>query len=177
MTIYGYVPNKEALDGLVIDRLLADVSIPHPDDGTWDQRLHTLLCDVRRTLDHRPPLAAAAAALGPGVRQLLDHGAYGHEATRLADGVRDLLREGDFSPPRVDICFSALFTYVTGHAEPEPSARSKTSRRSSKTSHEVSAFAIGLAALIEGLKLLALADAVNTGRERPRVSRTASCRS
>jgi AcrR family transcriptional regulator len=154
MTIYGYVPNKEALDGLVIDRLLADVSIPRPNDGTWERRLHTLLCDVRRTLAERPPLAAAAAALGPGARQLLDHGAYGHEATRLADGVRDLLCEGGFSPAQVSTCFSALFTYVTGHAEPEPSTGSRASRRSSKSPPEASTYAVGLTALIEGLKLL-----------------------
>jgi AcrR family transcriptional regulator len=75
MTIYGYVPNKETLDDLVVDRLLADVPMPEPSVGPWDRRLHTLLSDVRATLAERLPLVAANAALGPGSLQLLEHGA------------------------------------------------------------------------------------------------------
>jgi AcrR family transcriptional regulator len=136
MTVYGYVPNKEALERLVVDHLLADVRVPEPDDGPWEDRLHAMLCDVRRTLVGDPPFAVASAALGPGALDLLEHGEYGTEATRLTDGVHDLLREGGFRRRDLDTCFGALFTFVTGHAELDAS------------------FAVGLRALIAGLALL-----------------------
>jgi hypothetical protein len=154
MTIYGYVPNKETLDGLVVDRLLADVPMPAPSADTWDRRLHTLLCDVRATLAERLPLVAANATLGPGTLQLLEHGAYGHEASRLSNGVHDLLREGGLSSADVDTCFTVLFTYVTGHTEPDVEPRTSKARRSANPTRERSTFAIGLTALIEGLKLV-----------------------
>jgi hypothetical protein len=136
MTVYGYVPNKEALDRLVVDHVLADVRIPEPNEGPWDDRLHALLCDVRRTLVGRPPFAAASAALGPGALHLLEHGAFGTHATRLTGAVHDLLRAGGFQHRDLDTCFGALFTYVTGHTELDAT------------------FDIGLRALIEGFTLV-----------------------
>ena len=64
MTIYGYVPNREALDALLLDRILSEVRIPEPELGTWDERLLILVCDARRTLVERPQLNARRAELG-----------------------------------------------------------------------------------------------------------------
>jgi AcrR family transcriptional regulator len=150
MTIYGYVPNKEALDRLVVDHVLADVRIPDPEEGPWEDRLLALLCDVRRTLIGHPPLAAASGALEPGALHLLELGGYGTEATRLTDGVHGLLREGGFRRRDLDTCFGALFTYVTGHTELDAT------------------FEVGLRALIEGCKLV-----LRTTRTRHPARRTA----
>ena len=49
-------------------------------------------------------------------------GAFGREATRLADGVLDLLTEGGFASDDLRVCFSALFTYVTGYVDPAADA-------------------------------------------------------
>ncbi|MBK6856807.1 MAG: TetR/AcrR family transcriptional regulator, partial [Microthrixaceae bacterium] len=113
MTIYGYVPNKTALDALLIDRILSEVRIPEPVQGTWDERLLILVCDARRTLVERPQLNARRAELGAGALALLSSGGFGREASRLADGVIDLLRQGGFRPDDLHDCFTTLFIYVT----------------------------------------------------------------
>ncbi|MET0149883.1 MAG: TetR/AcrR family transcriptional regulator [Acidimicrobiales bacterium] len=140
MTLYGYVANKEALDVLVIDRILSEVRIPTADAGPWDVRLRLLLIDARRVLVQRPRLGDGHPAVGGGAIELLHRGAFGHEASRLVDAVVDLLRQGGFTDEHVDVCFGALFIYVTGYAE-------------QRTTSDF--FDIGLAALIEGLKPLA----------------------
>ncbi len=152
MTVYGYVPNKEALNALVIDRILQDVRVPSPAEGTWETRLRMLLCDARQTLIEQPQLADDRAILGGGAVHLLHHGIYGREASRLADGVVGLLEEGGFHTDDLHACFVTLFTFVTGYAEPtEPTGTSRAappSRSSSAT------FQLGTEALIEGLKAL-----------------------
>lgn len=137
MTIYGYVPNKDALDTMVIDRILSEVRIPEPDEGPWDERLRTLLCDARRILVERPHLGDRQPILGGSAVELLHRGAFGREATRLADGVFDLLTEGGFASDDLGVCFSALFTYVTGYVDPAADA---------------DVFAVGLQALIAGIR-------------------------
>ncbi len=156
MTIYGYVPNKTALDALLIDRILSEVRIPEPVQGTWDERLLILVCDARRTLVERPQLNARRAELGAGALALLSSGGFGREASRLADGVIDLLRQGGFRPDDLHDCFTTLFIYVTGHLDASGNdsttrgslaSGSRTARRSSD---EV--FALGARALIVGLQ-------------------------
>ena len=156
MTVYGYVANKQALHALVIDRILSQVRVPEPDEGPWEQRLRLLLCDARRILVERRPLADGRNDLGGNAVELLQRGAFGREASRLADGVVDLLREARFEPDDIDVCFAALFTYVTGNVDPTntsvadeaPTPIRKTAGRP-RSDH----FRLGLQALIEGLKL------------------------
>jgi len=171
MTIYGYVPNKDALDALLIDRILSEVRIPGPDHGTWNERLLALLCDARRTLVERPQLNERRAELGAGALALLGSGGFGREASRLADGVIDLLRQGGFHTNDLDDCFTTLFIYVTGHVDASDSgsttrgslaSSSTTARRSSD---EV--FALGARALIDGLE----ARLVSTPTPTPTASR------
>ncbi len=143
MTIYGYVPNKATLEALVIDRILSEVAVPNPDDGTWEHRLEIMLCDARRILVERPSLADGSEDLQANAMSLLHGGALGHEATRLANAVFDMLRDGGFAPDDTETCFVALFTYVTGYASTTPTSDTTTTDR----------FAIGLRSLIEGLKI------------------------
>jgi len=141
MTVYGYVPSKDVLEVLVIDRILSDVQVPSPDVGPWDERLRLLLVDARRVLVEQPNLGDGHPAVaGGGALELLHRGAFGREASRLVAAVNDLLREGGFGDAHLDACFGALFIYVTGYAE-QP------------TTSDV--FEIGLTALIQGLKPLA----------------------
>lgn len=156
MTIYGYVPNKDALDALLFDRILSGVRVPEPDEGPWEERLRVLLTDARRTLVERPQLAESRASLAGNAVQLLHRGAFGQEASRLAEAVLDLLREGGFHPDDRHVCFVTLFTYVTGHLDPAgtavvSSAAARGGGRSSPLTSEA-IFALGAEALIEGLK-------------------------
>jgi AcrR family transcriptional regulator len=153
MTIYGYVPNKDALNSLVADRLLSKVRAPAPDDGPWDQRLCRLLCDARRMLVERPELSDGNADPGPGALQLLRRGAYGGEASRLAGAVMDLLRQGGFHADDVHACFVTLFTYVTGHIDATSADDTNASEDEPSGSRSSTAiFELGTRALIEGLR-------------------------
>lgn len=161
MTVYGYVANKDALNSLLIDRILHEVRVAGPDEGTWDQRLSQLLCDARRALAERPQLAEGRAQLGLGALHLLHRGAYGREASRLAAGVMDLLAQGGFGPDDIHTCFVVLFTYVTGHGESadltdaisDDPLKGAPGRRSNEA-----IFALGLEALIEGLRATLLRE-------------------
>jgi AcrR family transcriptional regulator len=160
MTLYGYVPNKRALDALVADAILAEVATPEPDSGTWDVRLRTMLCDARRVLVKRPQLAAGDATAGGSAIELVHGGAFGREATRLATAVLDLLEEGGFGHDDQLTCFRTLFIYVTGYPEPDDHAPlSSLDGAPTDGPGPQEAFAMGLEALIHGLVHLLLKDA------------------
>lgn len=151
MTVYGYVRNKRALEALVFDRILAEVRIPEADEGAWDVRLHSLLCDARRVLVGRPQLAQGDTVGRGSAIDLVHSGAFGQEATRLATSVLELLHDGGFERDDQLICFRALFVYVTGYAEPDSASPVGSLDPGSTTQSTPDAFAIGLAALIHGL--------------------------
>ena len=50
MTIYNYVPNKDALYELVMNSVLRQVRVPPPEDGAWEERLKQLERDARSAL-------------------------------------------------------------------------------------------------------------------------------
>lgn len=162
MTVYGYVPNKQALEGLVTDHILSKVQVPI--GGTWEERLHGLLCAARATLVDEPQLTDGATVHGSTITLLLD-GELGPEATRLADDVMSLLHEGPFEPDDLHVCFSALFTYVTGHVDPHATALGvpRSGRGAGEHRPDDEAFGRGLTALIAGLKLTVGGDATTSG--------------
>jgi AcrR family transcriptional regulator len=155
MTIYGYVPNKDALDALVIDRILRDVRVPDPSEGQWEVRLHHMLCDARRVLVDRPHLGEGQSSTRSSAVELVHRGTFGSEALRLASGVIDLLTEGGFAPEDLDVCFGALFTYVTGYVDPADADTRprRLAGRVGGSRNQAEIFASGLEALIEGLKV------------------------
>ena len=57
MTIYNYVPNKDALYELVLNFVLRAVRVPEPDEGTWEDRLKQLERDARAALSTFPGLS------------------------------------------------------------------------------------------------------------------------
>lgn len=164
MTLYGYVPNKRALEALVADAILAEVVIPEPDRGTWDVRLRTLLCDARRALVKRPKLTSGDGIAGGSAIDLVRGGAFGREATRVANAVFGLLEEGGFAPDDQLTCFRSLFIYVTGYAEPDGGAPlAALDGEPTDAPDPQEAFAVGLDALIHGLVHL-LREDTSTGQ-------------
>lgn len=152
MTVYGYVPNKRALEVLVADRILAEVRTPEPDEGPWDVRLHALLCDARRVLVERPQLAQGGSVGRGSLIDLVHGGAFGEEASRLATSVLELLHDGGFERDDQLTCFRALFIYVTGYLEPDSASPVDQFDPGRTTRSAPEAFAIGLDALIHGLE-------------------------
>jgi AcrR family transcriptional regulator len=152
MTVYGYVPNKRALDALVADGILAEVRVPDADEGAWDVRLHSLLCDARRILVERPQLAHGDAAGHASAIDLVHSGALGRQATRLATSVLELLHDGGFDRDDQLTCFRALFIYVTGYVERDRGRPGGPFEPGRTTRSALEDFAIGLDALIHGLE-------------------------
>ena len=153
MTIYSYVPNKEALHGLVVDHILSEIPIPGPEHGTWEERLRAVLGDARRVFtDH------------PGVLSHLGDGGS-TEPLRLAEGVLSILRDGGFSSKAAVLCFTTLYTFMTGQIDLDAMSEAVASGSSHATLDGVTRiahfsrdemFEFGFDAIIEGLKLTLL---------------------
>ncbi len=150
MTIYHYVPSKEALHELVMDHVLRQIRVPGPDEGSWEERLKKLERDARRVFAEHPGLSS----------QLRDRASA--EGTRLAEGVLAILRDGGFSAEAAVLCFATLYTFMTGQIDLDamadaivgssPTATLDNVVRRSRFSRD-ELFEVGFDAVIEGLKL------------------------
>jgi TetR/AcrR family transcriptional regulator, tetracycline repressor protein len=149
MTIYHYAPSREFLHALVVDDILSDISVPGPNEGTWEDRLRKLHSDARRVF-----------AAHPGVSAHLGDGGSG-EAARLGDGVLGILREGGFDSEACVVCFATLFTFMTGQIDLDAMAYFVTQGTSTATLDNVTRsagltreelFDLGYDAVMEGLK-------------------------
>jgi AcrR family transcriptional regulator len=157
MTIYNYVPSKEALHDLVVNHILREIRIPGAEVGTWEERLRQLLRDARSVFAEHPGVSS----------QLGDGGTT--EAARLAEGVLDILRDGGFSPDAAVLCFTTLFTFMTGQIDLDAIAGAIVSRspmatldgviRSTRFSRD-QLFEFGFDVVIEGLKVKLLEEQV-----------------
>jgi TetR/AcrR family transcriptional regulator, tetracycline repressor protein len=166
MTIYNYVPSKEALHDLVVNHILREIEIPGEELGTWEPRLRKLLRAARDVFAEHPGVSS----------HLGDRGTA--EAVRLAEGVLDILRDGGFSPEAAVLCFTTLFTYMTGQIDLDSMAAAIVVRTPTATLDGVTRstpfsrdqlFDFGFDAVIEGLKvkLLDEQDASSESREDP----------
>jgi AcrR family transcriptional regulator len=146
MTIYNYVPNKEALYDLVSSSVLRRVRVPSPDEGTWEERLKQLERDARQAL-----------AEFPGVT--LDRG-DSTEGTRLADGVMSILASAGFSTADAALAFATLFTFMIGQLDVDvemaeasgPAAAAVMNAVASTDMTPDEIYEFGFDAVIEGLK-------------------------
>jgi TetR/AcrR family transcriptional regulator, tetracycline repressor protein len=150
MTIYNYVPSKEALRELVVNHILAEIRIPDADEGAWEERLRQLEREARRVLSRHPGVSA----------QLRDGGIV--EGARLAEGVLAILRDGGFSSEAAVLCFATIYTYMTGQINLDGMATvldGQSPRASLEGVAHMSQFTrdelfeFGFDAIIEGLKL------------------------
>jgi AcrR family transcriptional regulator len=146
MTIYNYVPNREALNELITDYLLRPVCVPSPEDGSWEQRLRRLERDARSALGRYP-----GVSLDP-------RGAGAAEATRLAEGAMSILESAGFDANDASLAFSTLFTFMLGQIEMDAmyaSASSVAALEGFKREGDLSRdelFEFGFTAVLEGLK-------------------------
>lgn len=150
MTIYNYLPSKEALQERVVDHVLSGIRIPEPSEGSWEERLRRILLDSRRAFAEHPGIAIKLASRGSA------------ESTRLTEGFLAILRDAGFGPEDTVLCFATFFTFTTGqinldeldkgmvdHSPTEP--LKGVTRSAPYTSDEL--FEFGLDVVIEGLKL------------------------
>ena len=150
MTIYHYVSSKEALHELVVNHILREIPVPGPDEGTWEDRLRQLERGARHVFAAHPGVAAQLGDMGTA------------EGTRLADGVLAILRDGGFGPEDAVLCFTTLYTFMTGQIDLDAMAQAIASGPSPTTLDGVTnsarfsrdeLFEFGFDAVIEGLKV------------------------
>ncbi len=149
MTIYHYAPSREYLHALVVDDILSGIRVPGTEEGDWEERLRKLLHDARRVFAEHP---GVSAHLGDGGSE---------EGTRLAEGVLTILADGGFSLEGAVVCFTTLFTFMTGQidldamshfvAHSVPTTTLDNVTRSAPFSRE-ELFELGYDAVLEGLK-------------------------
>jgi TetR/AcrR family transcriptional regulator, tetracycline repressor protein len=147
MTIYNYVPSKDALYELVVDHVLRPVRVPAPDEGTWEERLKQLERDARSALASFPGLSFDRRGSAEG--------------TRLAEGVMSILASAGFTSTEASLAFATLFTFMVGQLDIDldvagvggPAAAAvQSAAQVTKLSHD-EIFEFGFDAVIEGLKL------------------------
>ena len=105
MTVYSYVPSKEALSNLVIGHILRKIRIPKVEEGPWDERLRLLLRNARRVLGAHPGVST----------KLGDNGT--EEGATLARAVLDILREAGYDAKTSAMCFTTLYTFMSGQID------------------------------------------------------------
>ncbi|HUC37091.1 MAG TPA: TetR/AcrR family transcriptional regulator C-terminal domain-containing protein [Acidimicrobiales bacterium] len=148
MTIYSYVPNREAFYELVTDHVLRTVAVPGPSEGSWEERLLQLERDAR-----------AAMRKYPGVK-FNRRGGISPEAARLTNGVLSILEDAGFGRAEARLAFASLFTLMVGQIEidsyDESAASTAVIESVTQTTNDSSdvAFEFALNAVIEGLKIL-----------------------
>jgi AcrR family transcriptional regulator len=111
MSLYHHVPNKEALLDGVVEVLLADIVLPDPTSGTWDERASRMARSLRAVAMDHPnciPLLvtrpfATAGSLGP---------------CEAAFGV---LGEAGLDPEHALVAFRTIVAYVLGFVTMEAS--------------------------------------------------------
>jgi AcrR family transcriptional regulator len=148
MTLYNYVPSKDALHDLVVNHVLRPVRVPGPEEGTWEERISQLERDARRVL-----------AAHPGMSLQGRRDAAPEQSVRLAEGVLSILASGGFGPDEAALIFTTIYTFVAGQLELD--ARQSRIGQIEATLAGVmepaglsreAAFDFGLDAIIEGLK-------------------------
>ena len=146
MTIYNYVPNKDALYELVVNSVLGQVRVPAPEDRTWEERLKQLERDARSALASFPGLSLERRGSAEG--------------TRLAEGVMSILASAGFTPADASLAFATLFTFMVGQIDIDvdvagaggPAAAAvQSAAQITNLSHD-EIFEFGFDAVIEGLK-------------------------
>jgi AcrR family transcriptional regulator len=105
MTIYNYVPNKDALYALVLNHILRPVRVPDPEEGSWEDRMRQL------------QRAARAALAEHGAVTSFRRGGTATEAMRLTEGALSILSSGGLDPEEAALAFASLFTFMLGQIE------------------------------------------------------------
>lgn len=112
MALYYHVSSREDLLARALDRLLADIEIPPPDFGTWDERLR------RRT-----EVIIERLQSYPGVGDLLLGPAVPFHATRVVRDVIKMLADEGFDREQIRFIYSSVGLWMMGRLAYDARAR------------------------------------------------------
>ncbi|WP_156390911.1 MULTISPECIES: TetR/AcrR family transcriptional regulator [unclassified Nocardioides] len=87
-SLYAHVASKEEVDQLVLDRISAELVVPAPDPGRWDEQLRQVMRDMLALYRRHPGSARAAIGMIPS----------GTGALRTMEGLLAICDAGGISP-------------------------------------------------------------------------------
>jgi AcrR family transcriptional regulator len=112
MTLYHYVPDKEALLDGIVERLLDEVPPPVGGEGPWQAVLRDYAHALRAVLLRHPGVLPIAAARPAVTRRTL----------RRVEQALQLLRGAGFALGQALDVFNSLTVFVVGHTAAEAAA-------------------------------------------------------
>ena len=115
MTLYRHIATKEDLLGALADRMLGELALPAPGEGTWQEQVRAVFSSMYRLLLAHPELAEIAA------RQHLG----GRHAYEGAEVVLGALRRAGITGPAAATAFGTLTSYTIGFSQRRLNARSE----------------------------------------------------
>lgn len=104
-SLYAHVSGREELIGLVLDRVLAEVTCPEPDPERWQEQIKDVLRHTRRVLVAHNDLARLLPEIGVPT---------GESATGAAEGMLVILAAAGLPAQTSAYALDALMLYVTG---------------------------------------------------------------
>lgn len=105
MTLYSYVADREALEGLTFDHLIrTEVSDPYPTQGPWKVRVRQALGVLRAVLHQHPALAP----------MLLNRSVRSRAALQIIESLLAALRDGGFQGAALITVYHTILGYTTG---------------------------------------------------------------
>ena len=105
MAAYWYVNDKQQLLDLVAKRMLAEVPLPAPESGLWDERLREVVAAIDAKLREHPGIAEIL------LQRMLS------SDRRLLNGVIDILLSAGFAGSEVFLAYAMIHTYLFGRYE------------------------------------------------------------
>jgi AcrR family transcriptional regulator len=102
MAAYWYVDDKQQLLNLVAKKMLAEVAVPDPDAGTWEQQLRTIVAEIDAKLREHPGIAEIL------LQRMLS------TDRRLMSGIFDILLAAGFEGEEIFLSYAMIHTYLFG---------------------------------------------------------------
>lgn len=102
MAAYWYVEDKQQLLNLVAKKMLAEVPLPDPESGTWDERLRKVVADIDAKLHQHAGIAEIL------LQRMLS------TDRRLMNGIFDILVSAGFEGPEIFLSYAMIHTYLFG---------------------------------------------------------------
>lgn len=104
MSLYRYIEDREELERLVVDHVLAAVEIALPQKTSWQEHLRTLATRIRAAVSAHPAI----------VPLLLRHRHSSQGVRRCAEGLLSALTDGGFAGEQRVIALRTLVSYLSG---------------------------------------------------------------
>jgi TetR/AcrR family tetracycline transcriptional repressor len=102
MAAYWYVDDKQQLLNLVAKKMLAEVPLPDPESGEWDERLRKVISAIDAKLREHPGIAEIL------LQRMLS------TDRRLMSGIFDILVSAGFEGPEIFLSYAMIHTYLFG---------------------------------------------------------------